>query len=60
MHRYREQTDSCQRGGMLGDRVKKVKGLSKKTPCLQDTDNSMGKGLEEGKRLGEVEGGTGG
>ena len=45
---------------MLGDRVKKVKGLSKKTPCLQDTDNSMGKGLEEGKRLGEVEGGTGG
>ena len=25
--RYREQTDGCQIGGGLGDRVKKVKGL---------------------------------
>ena len=29
MHRYIEQTDSCQKGGELGD--KKVKGLSKNT-----------------------------
>ena len=27
-HRYKEQTDGCQREGELGDWVKKVKGLS--------------------------------
>ena len=41
-HRYREQTDSCQRGGRLGGGVKKVKGLRKKhtTQTNSDTDNS--------------------
>ena len=45
-HRYREQTDSSQRGWGQGmwDCVKKVTGLSKiflKTTKLADTDNSM-------------------
>ena len=43
MHRYREQTDSSQRGGGLVDWVKKVKGLSKteQNQSLIDTGYSV-------------------
>ena len=40
MHRYRKQTDSCQRGRAFGVWEKKVKGLRKKKNLI-DTDNSM-------------------
>ena len=44
-HRHREQTDSCQRGGVLGGWVKKVKGISKTTTTTTHRHRKKGVAL---------------
>ena len=38
---YREQTDGCQRGGELGDRVKNVKGSRSTDRWLQNSHGDV-------------------
>ena len=54
-HRYREQTDSCQREGRLGGRVRKMKRLRKKKFRHRQYGD-----YQREKGVGEVEEGNGG